>query len=242
MKFTAAALSIAFLGPAHVSGFGHMTSDEVCACNACYMQGSCSENGDDMKGCMNCGCFWNKDSAKCEEDGPDKCLPAEYYHLDRKKCNECYPYGALSQICGKNGDDGNYMREPSEGLGGMSRCDVIIDAMGGEGIWDDAVHQQMIEQTHTWVDEEGEGHWERNCLEPCDEYDGCDWCERRDETWSSDYDPKRSDAAYTMRLGYVDGAMKCNTCSNAWEYDEEGYKQYTDPEAPCYSRYSENGY
>lgn len=127
----------------------------------------------------------------------------------------------------------------------MSRCELIIDAMGGEGIWDDAVHQQRMEQTHTWTeyeneeeDEEGYWYWKRNCLEPCDHYEGC--CERHDGTWSSSWDPREDSSAYTMMLGYIDGAMKCNTCSGG--HDDGGYSQYTDPEAPCYSRYSENGY
>lgn len=100
---------------------------------------------------MNCGCFWDMDSAKCEENGPDKCLPAHMYDLDRTKCNECYPLGGMSKVCGEHNED---MHEPTEswiGLGGKSWCELIIEVMGGEGIWDIEVDEQMLEQTHTWV-------------------------------------------------------------------------------------------
>ncbi|GMI19827.1 hypothetical protein TeGR_g14460 [Tetraparma gracilis] len=181
MKFTAAALSIAFLGPAHVSGFGHMTSDEVCACNACYMQGSCSENGDDMKGCMNCGCFWDMDSAKCEENGPDKCLPAHMYDLDRTKCNECYPLGGIGKVCGEHNED---MHELSP-FGSMSWCELIIDVMGGEGIWDDAAMQQMMDENE-----------EMMMVFP-------------EMMMMMDVNN-----AYEVYDGYVDQIWKCNSCVN----------------------------
>ncbi|GMI48978.1 hypothetical protein TrCOL_g7928 [Triparma columacea] len=148
-------------------------------------------------------------SAKCEENGPDKCLPAYMYDLDRKKCNECYPLGGMSKVCGENDD---YMREPREVLGGKSPCELIIEAMGGEGIWDDAVHQQMMEQTHTWIESDyssSGGYWEQKCLEPCNDYDGC--CVRYDESWGDHL----LGSAYEIYHGYVDEIWMCNSCENA---------------------------
>jgi hypothetical protein len=64
------------------------------------------------------------------------------YDLDRTKCNECYPLGGMSKVCGEHNED---MHEPSM-FDGMSWCELIIDMMGGEGIWDDAVLQEMMEE------------------------------------------------------------------------------------------------
>lgn len=61
--------------------------------------------------------------------------------------------------------------------GGKSRCELVIEAMGGEGLWDEEINQQLIDQTRTWTEADWGGYWQSYCLE-----EGEYRCERYDET------------------------------------------------------------
>ena len=180
MKFSTTFLTFATALPAS-SAFGDLTTS-----NACYTKGSCASNADDMKGCLDCGCFFNIVGNTCEENSPGKCLPARFYDLDKKKCEECYPAGSLLRC--KADDEGFYNSDTvgeSIGWGGFQYgevCDRIAEVMGGQLKWDEAVNQEMLKKHNTWVENDDGGRWEANCLEYSE--DGS-YCNERDRTWTT---------------------------------------------------------
>ena len=159
-----------------------------------------------MKGCFDCGCFWNTATWSCEEGGVGSCYAASEYDRDEDKCNECYPEGLEYR---------DPCRDHCGGADNAATCDLIASVMGGEGKWDEAINIEKLKEHHTWKAEGGDwigdgGYWERNCAVYNTEYG---YCEQQEESeWDEHFG--RHCMELRVHYGYVKELMLCDNCEN----------------------------